>query len=90
MARVTLLYFASLRDAAGCDSERVEHAAGDLRGLYRDARARHGFALPPGLAGSLAGFVPRVAFEGGDAETLRGLLSGAESSRTTTTGPRAY
>jgi sulfur-carrier protein len=47
MAAVTLLYFASLRDAAGCDSERVEHAAGDLRGLYRAARARHGFALPP-------------------------------------------
>ena len=45
MARVTLMYFASLRDAAGMDSEAVE-AAGDLAALYAAARERHGFALP--------------------------------------------
>lgn len=45
MARVTVLYFASLRDAAGCDSERIDHAD-DLATLYRALRARHGFALP--------------------------------------------
>jgi sulfur-carrier protein len=46
MATVTLLYFASLRDAAGHDSERVDGGP-DLRALYLEARARHGFALPP-------------------------------------------
>lgn len=46
MATVTLLYFASLRDAAGVGEERVD-ADGDLRALYVEARARHGFLLPP-------------------------------------------
>ena len=45
-ARITLLYFASLRDAAGRDREVVDTAAPDLRTLYAEARARHGFALP--------------------------------------------
>ena len=45
MARVTLLYFASLRDAAGTGSETVE-ADGELAALYAEARGRHGFALP--------------------------------------------
>jgi molybdopterin synthase sulfur carrier subunit len=46
MARVTVLYFASLRDAAGIASESVDTAAPDLRALYLELRARHGFALP--------------------------------------------
>lgn len=45
MARVTVLYFASLRDAAGCDSESLDHE-GDLAALYRLLHARHGFVLP--------------------------------------------
>ncbi|HEY0504579.1 MAG TPA: MoaD/ThiS family protein [Lysobacter sp.] len=45
MARVTVLYFASLRDAAGVASEGVE-ADGDLRALYAMLRERHGFVLP--------------------------------------------
>lgn len=47
MARVTLLYFASLRDAAGTASETLDAAGGDLAALYRQVRERHGFALPP-------------------------------------------
>ena len=46
MARVTVLYFASLRDAAGVASEHVETEAPDLLALYESARSRHGFALP--------------------------------------------
>ncbi len=46
MARVTLLYFASLRDAAGAPSETVETSATDLAALYAELRGRHGFALP--------------------------------------------
>ena len=42
---VTVLYFASLREAAGIADERLTHA-GDLRALYDVLRARHGFALP--------------------------------------------
>ena len=45
MSQVTVLYFASLRDAAGVASETVE-AAVDLRALYEQLRTRHGFALP--------------------------------------------
>jgi len=46
MAKVTLLYFASLRDAAGAASETIDTRAPDLAALYDEARARHGFALP--------------------------------------------
>ena len=46
MSRLTVLYFASLRDAAGVASETVEAVEADLRGLYQTLRARHGFALP--------------------------------------------
>ena len=42
---ITVLYFASLRDAAGRDSERLPLPA-SLRGLYEELRSRHGFALP--------------------------------------------
>jgi molybdopterin synthase sulfur carrier subunit len=44
--RVRLLYFASLRDAAGRDKESLEVAAVPLSRLYDDARSRHGFAMP--------------------------------------------
>jgi sulfur-carrier protein len=43
MARITVMYFASLRDAAGIPEESVEHD-GDLAALYAALRARHGFA----------------------------------------------
>ena len=46
MTRLTLLYFASLRDAAGMATESVDTDAADLGALYDGARARHGFALP--------------------------------------------
>ena len=44
--RVAVLYFASLRDTAGCSREEVDTDATDLVGLYRQLRERHGFALP--------------------------------------------
>jgi len=43
---LTVLYFASLRDAAGVASESVDTDSADLRGLYQSLRERHGFALP--------------------------------------------
>jgi molybdopterin synthase sulfur carrier subunit len=46
MIRLTLLYFASLRDAAGRATEELETDATDLAALYDRLRARHGFALP--------------------------------------------
>jgi molybdopterin synthase sulfur carrier subunit len=46
MPRVTLLYFASLRDAAGVASETIATDAPDLRALYLQAQGRHGLALP--------------------------------------------
>ena len=45
MTAATVLYFASLRDAAGIDREAVAFD-GDLRALYAALRVRHGFALP--------------------------------------------
>ncbi len=44
MVTLTVLYFASLRDAAGMASEVVESDAGDLRGLYAELQSRHGFS----------------------------------------------
>jgi len=46
VTRVTVLYFASLRDAAGVASEVLDSDANDLRGLYVALRARHGFTMP--------------------------------------------
>ena len=43
--RLTLRYFASLRDAAGIEAESVEHE-GDACTLYAAAASRHGFAMP--------------------------------------------
>ncbi|HEY5805020.1 MAG TPA: molybdopterin converting factor subunit 1 [Lysobacter sp.] len=77
MALATVLYFASLRDAAGVASESVD-ADGDLRMLYDSLRARHGFVLPqerlrvavdgefahwdqPVRAGSEIAFIPPVS-----------------------------
>ena len=42
--QASVLYFASLRDAAGVSSEVVA-AGGDLAGLYDVLRAKYGFAL---------------------------------------------
>jgi len=41
---VTVLYFASLRDAAGCDSEVVA-MPDSLPALYASLQAKRGFAL---------------------------------------------
>lgn len=46
MPQVTLLYFASLRDAAGVASETIATGAPDLRALYLQVQHRHGFVLP--------------------------------------------
>jgi molybdopterin synthase sulfur carrier subunit len=40
-----ILYFASLRDAAGRDAETAESMHADARQLYAELRQRHGFSL---------------------------------------------
>jgi molybdopterin synthase sulfur carrier subunit len=40
-----ILYFASLRDAAGHDSEECVAATVDARALYAQLREQHGFTL---------------------------------------------
>jgi molybdopterin synthase sulfur carrier subunit len=42
-----LLYFASLRDRTGCDTETVASAAADPRALYAEIAPRHGLSLSP-------------------------------------------
>ena len=44
--KVTILYFAALRDAAGTASEVLETAATDLRALYDEVQARHRLPFP--------------------------------------------
>ena len=68
--RYRLLYFASLRDAAGCDAEQVESAHADARALYADLRTRHGIALPAERV--------RVAINGEFAPWDRALADGDE------------
>jgi sulfur-carrier protein len=46
--RVEVLYFASLRDAAGCAAEPVETEAPDVGALYAELVVRHGFGFAPG------------------------------------------
>lgn len=42
-----LLYFASLRDRAGCAEETAASDARDVRGLYTELATRHGFTFAP-------------------------------------------
>jgi molybdopterin synthase sulfur carrier subunit len=43
--KYSILYFATLRDAAGCDREEVESAHIDARCLYAELLQKHGFSL---------------------------------------------
>lgn len=70
MAKVTLLYFASLRDAAGAVSETVETSAQDLSMLYAEVRARHGIVWPVDKL--------RVAVDGEFARWGDPLIDGSE------------
>jgi molybdopterin synthase sulfur carrier subunit len=66
---VTVLYFASLREAAGCDSEVVPTPA-TLAQLYEQLQARHGFTLGRERL--------RVAVDGAFADWQREVRDGAE------------
>ena len=70
MTQVDVLYFASLRDAAGVASEAVETDASDLRALYVELQARHGFTLPVDRL--------RVAVDGAFARWEEALHEGSE------------
>lgn len=68
---LTLHYFASLRDQAGCASEAVVIADDvNLIALYDSLRQRHGFALPRDRL--------RVAIDGAFASWDAPLREGAE------------
>lgn len=69
-SRVTILYFAALRDAAGISSEAVETSAANLRALYEEVQARHQLPFP---ARQL-----RVAVDGDFANWEDTLSEGAE------------
>lgn len=70
MTQVTVLYFASLRDAAGMAGETIGSDASDLRALYETLRTRHGFALPVGRL--------RVAVDGAFTRWEEPLREGSE------------
>jgi molybdopterin synthase sulfur carrier subunit len=65
-----VLYFASLRDCAGVESEQVDSRAADARGLYAELRARHGFTMGEDRL--------RVAINGEFASWDRALADGDE------------
>ena len=68
--QVRVLYFASLRDAAGIAGEALETQAPDLRALYAQLQARHGFALPVARL--------RVAVDGAFADWDAAPVQGSE------------
>ena len=70
MTAVTVLYFASLRDASGMASEEVQSAAVDLRALYEELKSRHGFVMPMNRL--------RVAVNGDFASWDDSLIEGSE------------
>jgi molybdopterin converting factor subunit 1 len=45
--KVHLLYFASLRDRAGCAEESIETGVSTAGDLYVDIAKRHGFSFAP-------------------------------------------
>jgi molybdopterin converting factor subunit 1 len=49
MKKLTLQYFAVLREQAGCSEEQLETAAATPAELYEQVRARHGFTLPQSM-----------------------------------------
>lgn len=70
MIELTVRYFASLRDAAGIESEILSTQATGLRALYEELRARHGFVWTPAhlrvaVDGDFAGWddAPRAGSE---------------------------
>lgn len=65
-----LLYFASLRDRTGCDSETFTSNATEPRDLYAQVAQRHGITL--------AAERVRVAVNGEFADWDRGLQDGDE------------
>ena len=65
-----ILYFASLRDAAGRDSEEYAATTTDAGALYEQLRQRHGFTLGHERL--------RVAINGEFARWDRGLADGDE------------
>ena len=67
---VTLLYFASLRDARGLATEQVHSDAPDLQHLYVELEARHGFVMPVDRL--------RVAVDGEFASWTDPLKAGSE------------
>ncbi len=68
--KITVLYFASLRDAAGCAREACDVPAGGLAALYEALRVRYGFALPRERV--------RVAVNGAFADWSMALAGGEE------------
>ncbi len=70
MTRVTLLYFASLRDAAGVAGEMIETQAVDLMALYAQMQSHHHFVLSPDCL--------RVAVDGEFARWADALRDGSE------------
>ena len=70
MTRVTVLYFASLREASGIATEHVESDAVDLLALYHELQQRHGFKLHANRL--------RVAMEGEFAQWSDALREGSE------------
>ncbi|AKS17167.1 MoaD/ThiS family protein [Xanthomonas campestris pv. campestris] len=69
-ATITVLYFASLREAAGIASEQVHSDAADLRGVYAELDARHGLRWTPAQL--------RVAVDGAFARWDAPLRDGSE------------
>lgn len=43
--KVTVMYFAQLKQQRGLDEESIETDAGTVAGLYRELRGRHNFTL---------------------------------------------
>jgi sulfur-carrier protein len=68
--KITVRYFASLRDAAGRDQEQFQTSAGDPAALFHELRARHDIDWPADRL--------RVAVNGAFADWSTRLAEGDE------------
>jgi sulfur-carrier protein len=68
--KIVVRYFASLRDAAGRDEQKVETSAANADALFHELRAQHGFDWPTDRL--------RVAINGAFADWSTRLADGDE------------
>lgn len=77
--KITIRYFALLREERGCGQETLERESSTVEELYLSLRSQHGFRLEPGqirFAVGTAYVDPKTVLQDGDEVTFLPPVSG--------------